>query len=93
VTEIGFQAFYNCSGLTSIEIPDSVTVISTYAFECAGLKELRIRENDPIKIEPLLRDAGLEKLHQITLYVPIGTGYAYRHNEFFAQFKEVIPKL
>lgn len=32
VTSIGYQAFYNCSELTSISIPNSVTVIDDYAF-------------------------------------------------------------
>lgn len=32
VTSIGYAAFYNCSGLTSITIPNSVTSIGDYAF-------------------------------------------------------------
>ena len=35
VTSIGQSAFYGCKGLTSIEIPNSVTSIGYYAFgEC-----------------------------------------------------------
>ncbi len=33
VTEIGYSAFYGCTGLTSIDIPNSVTTIGGYAFE------------------------------------------------------------
>ena len=32
VTSVGDFAFYKCSGLTSIEIPNSVTSIGNYAF-------------------------------------------------------------
>ena len=31
---IGDKAFYSCSGLTSVVIPNSVTSIGEYAFSC-----------------------------------------------------------
>lgn len=38
VTTIGAQAFYGCSGITSVTIPDSVTYIGSQAFYgCTGL--------------------------------------------------------
>ena len=43
VTSIGNRAFYNCSGLTSIEIPAGVTSIGVSAFEeCESLTSIEI---------------------------------------------------
>lgn len=33
VVQIGEKAFYNCEGLTSVSIPNSVTSIGEYAFQ------------------------------------------------------------
>ena len=45
VTRIGKYAFYNCTGLESIEIPSSVTIIEIYAFfGCTGLSKVNITD-------------------------------------------------
>lgn len=46
ITAIGSEAFYNCTGLTSIEIPNSVTNIGYMAFyKCTGLKNVKMPDN------------------------------------------------
>ena len=43
VTSVGYYAFFRCSGLTSIEIPNSVTSIRNDAFcGCSGLTSIEI---------------------------------------------------
>ena len=46
VTSIGERAFYNCSGITSITIPNSVRSIGPYAFSgCTGLITITIPDS------------------------------------------------
>lgn len=43
ITSIGEEAFYECNGLTSVTIPNSVTTIDNYAFAfCTGLASVTI---------------------------------------------------
>lgn len=43
VIRIGYEAFYGCSGLTSVTIPNSVTGIDHHAFQdCSGLTSITI---------------------------------------------------
>ena len=47
VTSIGSSAFWNCSGLTSVTIPNSVTSIGDHAFSyCSGLTSIVVEKGN-----------------------------------------------
>ena len=47
VTSIGWSAFSDCSGLTSISIPEGVTSIGNCAFsDCSGLTTIKVDSNN-----------------------------------------------
>jgi hypothetical protein len=89
VTKIGWDAFEGCTNLTSVTIPSSVTKIGGQVFKgCTSLTELHCRHKKPLDaLSECFEDVDVSK---ITLYVPIGCGYDYRHHPFYSQFKEVV---
>lgn len=100
VTTIGELAFDCCTSLQSIVIPDSVTAIGESAFQdCLSLQSITIatQEKRPDmsreKIEYLLQELS-EYSKEISLRVPIGCGYAYRHHTAFeGKFKNIIADI
>ena len=74
VTSIGGYAFSECSGLTSIEIPNSVIEIDFWAFAyCSGLTITMQRATPPTVWVDLFYECS--KLE--TIYVPVGASEAY----------------
>ena len=73
---IGNLAFYECSGLTSITIPNSVTEIESEAFNgCKGLTSIKVGWTRPLAITNSAFD--YTNYSTATLYVPKGTSTLY----------------
>ena len=67
MTNIGFSAFYNCSGLTSVEIPTSITNIPAQVFyNCSGLTSIEI----PNSVTSLGRSAFEGCSGLISIFIP-----------------------
>ena len=79
---------------TEAILPYGILRIDSRAFEgCKGLTSIKIHIEQPSEAEKVFMDMNPEYFGEIALYTPVGTGDAYRHNEFFSQFKEIIPIL
>ena len=79
VTSIGDDAFFDCSGLTSITIPNSVTSIGLSAFSCSGLTSITI----PNSVTSIASDAFWCCTHLASVTIPnsvtsIGWGAFYQ---------------
>lgn len=90
VTSIGESAFENCSGLTSVTIPNSVTTIGDDAFSlCSSLKSINMQCEVPIECESSFPENVLKKA---VLYVPTGTLSAYKKVDPWRNFLNVKEK-
>ncbi len=87
VTSIGVNAFYGCSGLTSVTIGNSVTSIGGWAFDgCSGLTAIYCKAKTP----PSIGDYAFSGVStMLTLYVPIGSAYAYRAAKGWNDFTNI----
>ena len=87
VTVIGFNAFEDCSDLTSINIPEGVTSIGGNAFAyCDNLVSVIVNNPTPIA----LSDGGaFSNRANATLYVPAGSKEAYEAADYWEEFKEI----
>lgn len=79
------------TGLTSLEIPGSITEIGYDAFYgCPNLKDVFIDAKQSSTIEFLLETIPQRK--RITLHVPVESEYADLHGEATKGFKAVVAE-
>ncbi len=89
VISIGASAFKDCTGLTSVTIPSSVTNIDAYAFAgCTGIKNITVLTTTP----PSLGDDVFESTVKAnaTLKVPADTKVKYAAADGWKAFARIV---
>ena len=90
VTDIDYGAFYRCTDLKSITIPNSVEIIGESAFKECGLTEIISKIENPLAIDT--NTFSDSTYNNATLYVPKGTIEKYKAQEGWKKFVNIKEK-
>ena len=88
VTSIGYYAFYGCSGLTELTLPDSVSSIGDGAFICCSdLSKI----TSLAEIPPMCGSGVFDRVNKTNceLIVPEGSVAAYKQAEVWNEFSNI----
>lgn len=104
VTEIGANAFWGCTDMTTVTIPETICVLGDGAFAgCTNLLEVYVEGKNPAGMKTAfarMLTPGLMKEYasqfdgvdfdNCILYVPFGSGQIYREAEGWCLFKHIV---
>lgn len=90
ITLIPKQCFYNCKAMAYIDLPSTLTSIAAQAFRsCTALKTVYCRATTP----PSLANVNAFQTVDLThIYVPVGSGTAYKGATNWSSFSGVIEE-
>ncbi len=87
VTEIGYAAFHDLTGLTEFTIPNNITTIGEAAFYgCSNLSEVTVESSIPLDITSQAYPP-FEGTKKYTLWVPVGSKTTYETEAGWSDFK------
>ena len=84
---MGDETFKDCTALSSISIPESVTTIGNSAFSgCQTLTSVLVGNSNPLSID----ENAFSNRANATLYVPNGSKESYEAADYWKDFKSIV---